>query len=98
MNRYTLVDIVREKNPLFSSNPSLQEDLFVAVIKDTQQEQPFRLVVENFASAEEARKEIAAWIAAREEEDARRVDEVTKAEAEVAKEARLGDLKSALLS
>lgn len=98
MERYSLIDIVREKNPLFLSNPSLQEDLFIAVIKDTEQEQPFRLVVENFASVDEARKEIAAWITAREEEDMRRVDEATKAEAEVAKEARLGDLKSALLS
>lgn len=75
MNRYTLVDIIEEKNPLHASNPTLEPVLYVAIIKDSEQEAPFRLVVENFADPVEARKEIDAWIAEREREDAAREGE-----------------------
>lgn len=98
MNRYTLVDIIEEKNPLHASNPTLEPVLYVAIIKDSEQEAPFRLVVENFADPVEAKKEIDAWIAEREREDAaREAEEFSKAEQEARSE-KIVELKTTLLS
>lgn len=78
MNRYTVIDIVREANPLHASDNSLQEHLFVAIIKDAQQEQPFKVVIENFERVEDAKEQIDNWIKCREEEDAQRDAEEQK--------------------
>lgn len=79
---YTLERISKEPNPLFQSNPSLGEWIYVAVIKDSEQEQPFRVVVENFDDLAEAEAQIRNWIRCREEEDARLGTEAERAEAE----------------
>lgn len=97
MKRYTLIDIVQETNPLHATNPSLQEKLYIAVIKDAEQEQPFRLVVENFADPVEAKKEIDAWIAEREAEHGAKEEEARKAQKEQEDRARFEELKTTLL-
>ena len=98
MNRYTLVDIIEEKNPLHVTNPTLEPMLCVALIKDSEQEAPFRLVVENFADPVEARKEIDAWIAEREREDASREEEKLTQVEEAARAEKFAALKNTILT
>lgn len=94
MSHYSVVDIVREPNPLYQQNPSLKEFLFVAVIQDSRQEQPFRVVIENFETVEEAKEQIDTWIRCREEEDARRADEAAREVRNTQDLTKLGELKN----
>jgi len=98
MNRYTLTDIVEEANPLHATNPTLEPMLYVALIKDSEQEAPFRLVVENFADPVEARKEIDAWIAEREREDAAREEEKLAQAGETERAEKFAALKNTILT
>lgn len=98
MNRYTLVDIIEEKNPLHVSNPELEPMLCVALIQDSEQEKPFRLVVENFADPAEARKEIDAWIAERERENEAREGEKLMQAGEAERAEKFTQLKTTLLT
>lgn len=90
---YTLDRISKEPNPLFQSNPSLGEWIYVAVIKDSEQEQPFRVVVENFEDLSEAEAQIRNWIKCREEEDAQLIAEQERAEANLKADENISKLQ-----
>jgi hypothetical protein len=96
--RYSVVDIVEEKNSLHATNPELQEFLFVAIIKDEKQEQPFRVLIENFETVEEAQEQIALWIAAREAEDMQAEEESMWSKRKTKASKALSSLKKAIIS
>jgi hypothetical protein len=92
-SRYALVDIIKESNPLFQSNPTLGEFIYIALIKDSKQEQPFRLVVENFEDLKEAESQIKLWIKCREEEDACATGEMAREATNAKADENLSKLK-----
>lgn len=57
--------------------------ILVAIVKKDGQEQPFRIVVEHFSSAEDARDEVAKWIANQEKDEARGNEEATVMQKEI---------------
>lgn len=97
MKRYSVIDIVQEANALHQSNPELSDVVFVAIIKDTDQEQPFRVVIENFDTIEQAKEQIDLWIAAREQEDMQREKEMREEEKRSDNASKLDSLKKSII-
>lgn len=60
---YKLLKIEKETRP--------GEDVYVAIIKKKDQEQPFRVTLEHFETQEEAEGRIKSWIQVQEEDDER---------------------------
>lgn len=74
-SKYT---VIRFKNNPF---PLIGKRTFVAVIEHVDYpEQPFRVVIENAGSVEEARKDVEAWIKCREVEDENALADAKKTE------------------
>lgn len=68
--------------------------ILVAVVKKDGQEQPFRIVVEHFESAEDARDEVAKWIANQERDEERGEEEATVMQKEIDIDNLVGELNS----
>lgn len=98
MKRYSVIDIIQEANPLHQSNPSLGEFVFIGLVKDELQEQPFRVLIENFETIEEAKAQLDGWIAAREKEDEAREAEAARESGRSKAASTLDSLKKAILS
>jgi len=63
---YTFLRLEKES----STENGAARNIWVALIKATDVEQPFRVHVENFETEEEVMQQVNAWINARNEEDA----------------------------
>lgn len=89
---YSLLKFEQESVPVGTE----MRDVFVAVIKADDSEQPFRVTIENIADKETALGEVNAWIAAREHEDVLRVQNAVKDEENRQKAALLGELNAGI--
>lgn len=63
---YTLLKFVKESVLVEGK----MKDVYVALIRRSEEPQPFRVTVENFTDENEAMQEVEEWINAREAEDA----------------------------
>lgn len=60
-----------------------EQSVFVALIKKDDQDQPFKVSIEHFDSAESAKGEVMKWIGAQEDRDARVIHEAENAVGDV---------------
>lgn len=92
MSNYSILKFEKEDG---ISNGAPKKN-FVALVKKEGVEQPFRIQVENFSSAEEVLKEVNAWISQREREDALAIVESEKVKKEEREDSVLSELNSSL--
>ena len=85
---YKLIKFEKEENATGS--------LFVALVQKEGEEQPFRVNIEHFKTAEEAREEVDRWIATQDEDDARWLAEQEQTKAEEAGNATMEQLNNQL--
>lgn len=70
------------------------EDAYVALIQKEGEVQPFRVMLENFETKDEALAQIHAWIAERTREDEHAVEEGEKSRQTAAKDSIMDELNS----
>lgn len=89
---YTLLKFVKESTLVDGK----MKDIYVALIRRSEVQQPFRVTVENFTDENEAMQEVEEWIAAREAEDAAALAEREDAEEREKKDKVLNNLNRSI--